>query len=174
MPSLLTKDTVLPSLISSGIYRFMGETKEGHQVIQFQLKLLDPYAQELSDYTKYVVYVLESAIKKSSKRSKCVWIFDLEGWGMTTHGTSRGTDFTKEILVTAQNHYPERLHMAFIVSAPWLFSTAWSIISGWLDKKTQEKIKFLKSRKELHNYIDKSKLPSSYYGSHPGYPPSME
>lgn len=152
----------------------MGKSKEGHPIVQFQLKLLDPYAQELNDYSKYVIYVLEQAMKHTKTRSKCIWLFDLEGWGMTTHGTTRGTDFTKEVLVTAQNHYPERLHMALIVNAPWLFSTAWSLIAGWLDEKTQKKVKFLKSKKELTQWIDKSKLPKAYYGLHEEYPPSME
>jgi|TARA_B110001450_G_C17620291_1_gene480904 hypothetical protein len=40
----------------------------------------------------------------------------------------------------AQDYYPEQLGQLMIVNAPYLFSTVWAIIKGWLDEKTREKI----------------------------------
>ena len=40
----------------------------------------------------------------------------------------------------SQDYYPEQLGQLMIVNAPYLFSTVWAIIKGWLDEKTREKI----------------------------------
>mmetsp|Transcript_16776 Transcript_16776/g.20695 ORF Transcript_16776/g.20695 Transcript_16776/m.20695 type:complete len:199 (-) Transcript_16776:1332-1928(-) len=84
IPSSIRKEHLLPSLKDSGIYRMMGKTKEGYTIIQSQTKLFDPYAQELTDYLPYLVYILETSIRLHEEHTKNVWIFDLEGWTLTT------------------------------------------------------------------------------------------
>lgn len=50
----------------------------------------------------------------------------------------------------------------FIINSPMLFSGIWMIIKGWLDKKTQDKIKIIGSsyKKTLLEYIEPKNLPS--------------
>lgn len=57
-------------------------------------------------------------------------------------------------------------HM-FIINAPYLFSTVWSLIKPWLDEATVRKIHILgkNPQKELSNYIDPSALPAELGGS---------
>ena len=47
-----------------------------------------------------------------------------------------------------------------IVNAPYLFSTVWAIVKGWLDEKTKEKIQIKGGdyKKHLLNYIDADQL----------------
>mmetsp|Transcript_11381 Transcript_11381/g.13038 ORF Transcript_11381/g.13038 Transcript_11381/m.13038 type:complete len:268 (+) Transcript_11381:122-925(+) len=170
VPTGITGAQIQTKLFNSGAYRLMGTTKEGYSVILSQTKLFDPYAQELEEFLPYVVYTLENSIRHMEKHTKNVWIFDLEGWALTTHGTPRGNSFVKEMLTLVQKQYPERLHQALIINAPWLFSTAWSLISGWLDERTRGKVQFLDSPKELEKFIHKDSLPKSYGGLREDYP----
>ncbi|OWZ69926.1 hypothetical protein AYX14_04708 [Cryptococcus neoformans] len=59
-------------------------------------------------------------------------------------------------------------HM-FIINAPYLFSTVWSLIKPWLDEATVRKIHILgKSYKaELQQYISAENLPVELGGTYP-------
>ena len=69
-------------------------------------------------------------------------VIDLEGFGMHCLPPLA---FLKRMLGIFQDHYPETLHRALIVRAPWAFYTAWKIISPWLDKRILDKINILGS-----------------------------
>ena len=66
-------------------------------------------------------------------------ILDLTNFNvkMLGHKTRSLVQYVSKI---AQDYYPEQLGQLMIVNAPYLFSTVWSIIKGWLDEKTREKI----------------------------------
>lgn len=57
-------------------------------------------------------------------------------------------------------------HM-FIVNAPYLFSTVWSLVKPWLDEATVRKIHILgrNYKTELQEYIPKENLPADLGGS---------
>lgn len=41
---------------------------------------------------------------------------------------------------TANDYYPETLHMCYIVNAPYFFPAIWAIIKPFLDEKTARKV----------------------------------
>lgn len=47
-----------------------------------------------------------------------------------------------ETLSIFQNHYPERLHHAYLLFPPWLFSGFWRVISPFIDSVTKAKVSF--------------------------------
>ncbi|WWD17553.1 hypothetical protein CI109_101994 [Kwoniella shandongensis] len=57
-------------------------------------------------------------------------------------------------------------HM-FIINAPYLFSTVWSLIKPWLDEATVRKIHILGKgyKTELLQYIPQENLPSDLGGT---------
>ena len=58
----------------------------------------------------------------------------------------------------SQKYYPETLEKMFIINAPWLFRTIWTIVKGWLHKNTSRKISMHKKvpTQKLLEYIGKS------------------
>ena len=66
---------------------------------------------------RHVVWNLEKAIACSSKqgRSKICIVIDYEGFFPASCSTSR------YILDILQNHYPERMHKAYICNPPFVF-----------------------------------------------------
>lgn len=72
----------------------------------------------------------------------------------------------KFMINTMQNYYPECLANAFIVNAPWTFNTVWSIIKPWLDPVVESKIRFMKSSKDLEEFIHLDFIPKRLNGNH--------
>jgi len=66
----------------------------------------------------------------------------------------------------SQNYYPERLGKLYVINAPWGFSGVWSVIKGWLDPVTVNKIHILGSsyQKELLEQIPAENLPKTFGG----------
>ena len=62
----------------------------------------------------------------------------------------------------SQDNYPEQLGQLFIVNAPYMFSTIWSVVKAWLDEKTREKIQIKGSDylETVCKYVDKDQLPT--------------
>lgn len=61
-------------------------------------------------------------------------------------------------------NYPESLGSVLIHKSPWLFSSIWSIIKGWLDPVVAAKIHFTKNREELEAFIPPSRITKELEG----------
>ncbi|PWN41459.1 putative SEC14-phosphatidylinositol/phosphatidylcholine transfer protein [Ceraceosorus guamensis] len=66
-----------------------------------------------------------------------------------------------------QHYYPETMGKFYIINAPYIFTTVWSVVKGWLDPVTVEKIRILGSgyEKELTEQIPPENLPASLGGT---------
>ena len=49
-----------------------------------------------------------------------------------------------------QDCYPERLGKLFIVHVPYIFMTAWKVVSPFIDRKTKNKVPNLFSLPNTH------------------------
>jgi len=92
----------------------------------------------------HLVYQLERAVSAASAagHEKWVVIMDFNGYSMSNAPPMRTTRATISIL---QDHYPERLHRAYLVDAPWLFQGVFKAIAPFIDSVTRAKICFTSS-----------------------------
>ena len=66
-------------------------------------------------------------------------ILDLENFSMGMFmGESK--EYLGRISKISQDYYPETMGKMFIVNAPMIFTTVWSVVKGWLDPRTVAKI----------------------------------
>jgi len=68
-----------------------------------------------------------------------------------------------------QNHYPERLAVAFLFNPPKVFEAFWKVVKYFLDPTSIEKVKFVylkdeESMKVMHKYIDPKVIPVEFGG----------
>merc|ERR1711965_710307 len=77
-------------------------------------------------------------------------IFDLNGFSVWKN---MDYEFTKYMIDTLQDFYPETLDKCLIVDAPWVFRACWVIIKPWLDPVTASKVVFVKTN-ELSSHVD--------------------
>jgi hypothetical protein len=94
----------------------------------------------------------------------CCTIMDLKGVGLTKAPQVYG--YVKQASALSQNYYPERLGRLYLINAPWGFSTVWSVVKGWLDPVTVQKIHVLGSgyQKELLAQVPAENLPKQFGG----------
>lgn len=95
----------------------------------------------------------------------CCTIMDLKGVGISK--ASQVYSYVRSASALSQNYYPERLGRLYVINAPWGFSGVWSIIKGWLDPVTVQKIHILGSgyKKELLAQVPAENLPLEFGGS---------
>lgn len=66
-------------------------------------------------------------------------LIDYEGFTLQNAPSLTASRFTLDVL---QKYYPERLHRAYVLNPPWIFSTFWTLIQPFIHVKTKEKIVF--------------------------------
>lgn len=70
-----------------------------------------------------------------------------------------------------QERYPETLGKIFIINAPSAFGSVWSMVKGWVDPVTRDRIQVLKGPEEyqpvLFDFIGEENLPANYGGKLP-------
>lgn len=109
---------------------------------------------------------LPACSRKANKLLEtCCTIMDLKGVGVTSISQVYG--FLKKVTAISQNYYPERLGKLYIINAPWGFSGAFSMVKGFLDPVTVEKIHVLSSsyKKDLLAQIPEENLPKAFGGT---------
>ena len=95
----------------------------------------------------------------------CCSIMDFKGVGLSKASQVYG--YVQRASAISQNYYPERLGKLYIINAPWGFGAIFSVVKGFLDPVTVNKIHVLGGgyQKELLAQIPAENLPKGLGGS---------
>jgi hypothetical protein len=118
------------------------------------------------EYEKLADPRLPACSRKSGQLLEtCCTIMDLKGVGVTK--VPSVYSYVKQASAMSQNYYPERLGRLYLINAPWGFSTVFSVVKGWLDPITVEKIHVLGGnyQKELLEQVPAENLPQIFGGT---------
>lgn len=147
------------------MYRASFQDREGRTIV-----VMRPAKQNTSSHEgqiRFLVYSLENAILNLREgQEKMIWLIDFTGWTMANAVPIKTARETANIL---QNHYPERLAIAFLFNPPKVFEVFWKVVNYFLDPTTIEKVKFVypkdeESMKVMHKHIDPEVLPVEFGG----------
>ncbi|KAG9442687.1 hypothetical protein H6P81_018541 [Aristolochia fimbriata] len=132
--------------------------------------ILRPGKQNTSSHDnqlRHLVYLIENAILNLAEgQEQMVWMIDFSGWSLSNSVPIKTARETANIL---QNHYPERLALAFLYNPPRIFEAFWKIVKYFLDPKTFQKVKFVYQKNEesmelIKQTFDVEVLPSDFGG----------
>lgn len=118
------------------------------------------------EYEKLADPRLPACSRKSGQLLEtCCSVMDLKGVGVGKVGSVYG--YVKQASAISQNYYPERLGKLYLINAPWGFSSVFSIIKGFLDPVTVQKIHVLGAGyyTELEKQVAKENLPKIFGGT---------
>lgn len=101
------------------------------------------------DAFTHILYNIERAIACTRRRTNGALntfnvIVDFEGYASTQ---SPSLNRTKESLSIAQNHYPERLHRAFLVDTTGFMKLLWGLVKPFINPITKAKIVYIPREK---------------------------
>lgn len=99
--------------------------------------------KDIEDNRKHLISTFETAIQIMPPGVRqWNWVLDMHGFRLVDCDPRLARIF----LSLASERYPERLGHFWVVDAPSLFSSLWSIIERFIDPKTKEKIRFVKTK----------------------------
>lgn len=116
---------------------------------------------------RHLVYLIENSILNLAEGQESMsWLIDFTGWTLRTQVPVRTA---LDIINVLQNHYPERLAVAFLYNPPRIFEAFWKAVKYFLDPKTSEKVKFVYPKKKdsvelMQTFFDMDNLPSEFGG----------
>ena len=118
------------------------------------------------EYEKFADPRLPACSRKAGQllETSCT-IIDLKGVGIGKAPSVYG--YLRQASAISQNYYPERLGKLYVINAPWGFSTVFSVVKGFLDPVTVDKIHILGSgyEQELLKQVPAENLPKQFGGT---------
>ncbi|KAI4321590.1 hypothetical protein MLD38_034955 [Melastoma candidum] len=147
------------------MYRANFHDRKGRTVL-----ILRPAFQNtasLDNQMRHLVYLIENAIRNLPEgQEQMSWLIDFTGWSLSNSVPIKSARETINIL---QNHYPERLAIAFLYNPPRIFEAFWKVVKYFLDAKTFQKVKFVYPKNKdsmdfMRTIFDEENLPSEFGG----------
>ncbi|CAM9127627.1 unnamed protein product, partial [Ectocarpus fasciculatus] len=132
---------------ASGKTYVRGRDKQGRPLLYMRPRHENTF--EHDGNIKHLVYNLERSVAcmtDSAEDDKICLLLDFDGYSMRNAPPMKTSRETLDIL---QNHYPERLHRAYCLRPPWIFSATFKMISPFIDPVTAQKIVMLRTTPEL-------------------------
>ncbi|KAJ5125314.1 hypothetical protein N7448_004637 [Penicillium atrosanguineum] len=132
-----------------------GVDRFGRPICLVRVRLHKAGDQEPEVLERFTVYTIETArLLLAPPVETATIVFDMTGFSLAN------MDYTpvKFMIKCFEANYPESLGSVLIHKAPWLFSSIWSVIKGWLDPVVAAKIHFTKNREDLEAFIPKSQI----------------
>nr|BAJ96985.1 predicted protein [Hordeum vulgare subsp. vulgare] len=148
------------------MYRSTFTDRGGRTVV-----VLRPAKQNTSSHEgqlQYLIYTLENAVLSlPESQDKMVWLIDFTGWTLA-HATPFKT--ARDSMNVLQNHYPERLSIAFLFNPPKVFEASFKALKVLVDPKSVKKLNFvykenMESMKTMYKHIDPEVLPVEFGGN---------
>eukprot|EP00756_Hemistasia_phaeocysticola_P066339 Hpha_TRINITY_DN9164_c0_g1::TRINITY_DN9164_c0_g1_i1::g.94420::m.94420 len=126
--------------------RVVGTDKAGHAVAY------TCYSQSIERWntrwnTEHMLWLMEHSTEVLRRAGKgvtsWVWFIDFHGYHMMKDSSpASGRELAKVLY-----HYPETLHQAVLVDAPFAFNALWSVVKGMVNQHTASKVKFISMSK---------------------------
>lgn len=121
----------------------------------------------IDNQMRHLVYLIENAILNLPEgQEQTSWLIDFTGWSLSTSVPIKSARETINIL---QNHYPERLAIAFLYNPPRIFEAFWKVVKYFLEAKTFQKVRFVYPKNKdsvelMSSYFDEENLPTEFGG----------
>ncbi|XP_065192499.1 motile sperm domain-containing protein 2-like isoform X2 [Sycon ciliatum] len=146
-------------LVRSGITFLHGRDREGNACLVINTRFHKKDAERFLLVKKYLVFLLEQQRIREPSNQLTV-IFDMTGTGLG----NVDMEFIRFIIDCFKFYFPNMLNYLLVFEMPFILSTVWKIVKGWLSERAQAKIKFVK-KGDIQEYIDAEQLVTTLGGT---------
>ncbi|KAL1877309.1 phosphatidylinositol transfer protein csr1 [Paecilomyces lecythidis] len=138
-----------------------GVDKQERPVCYIRVRLHKIGEHTRSSLEKLTVHLIETVrLTMVHPVETAVIVFDMTGFGLTNMDYLH----VKFIIQCFELNYPESLGAILVHKAPWIFSSIWPMIKGWLDPIVAEKVHFTKNVHDLEAFIRRDRIPKELSG----------
>lgn len=88
---------------------------------------------------QHIIAVIQNVLKTQE-----LFVFHVNMSSTTLLHIEKYFGFIKQMSEILKTMFPEKLKVCYIYNAPYIFSNLFAVISAFIDKKTQQKIKLVK------------------------------
>lgn len=88
----------------------------------------------------YIVFTIQNVLKKQD-----TFIFHVNMNSITLLHIEKYFPFIQQISEVLKTTFPDKLNTCYIYNAPYIFSKLFSVVSMFIDKKTQQKIQLVEN-----------------------------
>ncbi|PWW80656.1 CRAL/TRIO domain-containing protein [Tuber magnatum] len=156
------KDSDFMMQLRMGKSYLHGLDKEGRPICFVRVRLHKQGEQSEESLERYTVYIMETArLMLQPPVDTAAVVFDMTGFSMANMDYAP----VKYLIKCFEAHYPESLGICLVHKAPWLFSSIWTVIKGWLDPVVASKIHFTKTTEDMEAFIPRENIPKELGGS---------
>ncbi|CAI0437018.1 unnamed protein product [Linum tenue] len=160
--------SVMPFVLEFSICNVIGELNSVFDYFTYSPKLHTKNTKSFENQIRHLVYLLENAVLNLPEgQEQMSFLIDFTGWSITNNVPIKTAHETASIL---QNHYPERLAVAFLYNPPRIFEAFWKVVKYFLDPRTFQKVKFVYPKKNKESvevmrlHFDDQNLPADFGG----------
>lgn len=150
-----------------------GRGKLGHIIYyerpgEFQSAQLAARGVGVEELIRHYIFQTEyqwNILCHGDETAKSIAVLDAAGVKMSDLAGDN-LNFMKRAIGIANQHYPERSYVIYVINAPFFFSWAWKLVKHLVHENTQKKVRILSSREiltGLQEHIDVDTIPV-YYG----------
>ncbi|KAJ2453726.1 phosphatidylinositol transfer protein csr1 [Coemansia sp. RSA 2336] len=148
-------------LIEEGLCIQSGMDKFGYPVFIVTVRLNVPKERTEEDVGRFAAYSLEKAAQLARNyKDRAILLYDFTGFKLENVDTA----FSKTIITTIQELYPQTFVATLLFVNSWLFSGIWKVIRSWMDPAVVRRTAVVKDVKALQEFIDLSQIPKSMGG----------
>ncbi|KAJ5544561.1 hypothetical protein N7461_006865 [Penicillium sp. DV-2018c] len=132
-----------------------GVDRAGRPICVVRVRLHKAGDQNNEGLERFTVWTIETArLLLAPPVETATIVFDMTDFGLANMDYAP----VKFMIKCFEANYPESLGTVLIHKAPWLFSSIWNVIKGWLDPVVAAKIHFTKNRQDLEKFIHPSQI----------------
>jgi hypothetical protein len=123
----------------------------------------------LSEQREIDEQLAAASVEAGAHQVQVICVADLEG--LELGRGRRGLPHFQAMQRILDSNFPERLHVAFVIRAPWIFSALYKLVSPFLAADTKRKVRILSKSddhlKALSEYIPMEQIPEFLGGGKP-------
>jgi hypothetical protein len=148
----LNADCGPKELIERNVVYWNGVDNENRKILLFKVAGYQK-GKYVKETRAYVAWLLEQHHRSNLGGTRIVLIFDFTNAGIS----NMDLDVTRYIITCLSTYFPCILGYILLYEMPWLLSSIWKVIRGWLTEE-QKKKTILVKQTEILSYIPAQEL----------------
>ncbi|KAJ2607947.1 phosphatidylinositol transfer protein csr1 [Coemansia sp. RSA 1365] len=149
-------------IIEKGLAIHVGRDKFGYPVNVVRVRLNAVRERSAADVERFAAYNVEKiALLTRNFGQHALLVYDFTDFKLENVDTA----FSKTIITTISELYPQTFSATLLFVNSWLFSGMWKIIRGWFDPVMAKRTMIVKDVKSLETFIDRDQINTEMGGT---------